>query len=334
MGPRRALYSSPYIPQEWIAAFGWTPCRVAPSIEGRLSPVGIPAGVCPFAQAWLARLESEPSSDAAIFVTVCDQMRRAAEVAEEANRPVFLMHVPATWQTASAQRFYREELERLGRFLTRHGPPPPTREALIATFEEYDTARATLRGLGGVLPARQFSEKIAEFQERGRPEIESHPNHSPVESSKSPGPRIGLLGVPLMPEDRVLFGLFEQAGGTVVFDGTESGEAGLPAPFNRRRLREDPLDELVEAYFGRISDIARRPNSEFYVWLRERIEAYGLHGLVVLRRSWCDLWHAEVERIREWAPVPVFDLDLGSGLTVGAEGRLTTRIEAFVGTLS
>jgi benzoyl-CoA reductase/2-hydroxyglutaryl-CoA dehydratase subunit BcrC/BadD/HgdB len=299
-----------------------------------MSPVGISAGVCPFTQAWLARLENEPSSDAAIFVTVCDQMRRAAEVAEEANRPVFLMHVPATWQTASAQRFYREELERLGRFLTRHGGHSPRRDEMIETFEQYDTARATLRGLGGVLPARQFSKQIAVFQEQGRPEVEIHPNHSPVERSKSTGPRIGLVGVPLMPEDRVLFDLFERAGGEVVFDGTESGEAGLPAPFNRRRLKEDPLDELVEAYFGRIPDIARRPNSEFYVWLHERIEAYRLRGLVVLRRSWCDLWHAEIERIREWAPVPVFDLDLGSGLTVGAEGRLTTRIEAFVGTLS
>jgi benzoyl-CoA reductase/2-hydroxyglutaryl-CoA dehydratase subunit BcrC/BadD/HgdB len=301
---------------------------------GQPLAAGIPAGVCPFAQAWLARLENEPAEDIAIFVTVCDQMRRAAEVAEEANRSVFLMHVPATWQTASAQRFYRDELERLGRFLTRHGGQSPTRDETIETFEQFDTARATLRGLGGVLPSAQFSERIALFQEQGRPEIEIPRNNLLSGGSKSPGPRIGLVGVPLMPEDRVLFGLFEQAGGEVVFDGTESGEAGLPAPFNRRRLREDPLGELVEAYFGQIPEIARRPNSEFYVWLRNRIEAYGLRGLVVLRRSWCDLWHAEVERIREWAPVPVFDLDLGSGLTVGAERRLTTRIEAFVGTLS
>ncbi len=340
MVPRRAIFTSPYIPPEWIAAFGWQPCRVPPSIVGQSfsrvgqPSAGIPAGVCPFAQAWLARLENEPSSDAAIFVTVCDQMRRAAEVAEETGRAVFLMHVPATWQTASAQRFYRDELERLGRFLTRHGGHPPAREEMIETLEQFDTARATLRGLGGVLPTAQFSERIAVFQEQGRPEIETHQNDSLLERSKSPGPRIGLVGVPLMPEDRALFGLFEQAGGTVVFDGTESGEAGLPAPFNRRRLLEDPLGELVEAYFGRIPDVARRPNSEFYVWLRERIEAYGLRGLVALRRPWCDLWHAEVARIRDWAPVPVFDLDLGSGLTLGAEGRLTTRIEAFVGTFS
>ncbi len=299
-----------------------------------MSPVGIPAGVCPFAQAWLARLENEPSSDVAIFVTVCDQMRRAAEVAEETGRAVFLMHVPATWQTASAQRFYREELERLGRFLTRHGGHSPSRDTLISVLEQYDTARATLRGLGGVLPARQFSERIAEFLESGLPKVDDRADRLPPPPPKSSRPRLGLVGVPLMPEDRVLFGLFERAGGEVVFDGTESGEAGLPAPFNRRRLLEDPLGEVVEAYFGRIPDVARRPNSEFYVWLRERIEAYRLRGLVVLRRSWCDLWHAEVARIRDWAPVPVFDLDLGSGLTAGAEGRLTTRIEAFVGTLS
>jgi hypothetical protein len=194
-----------------------------------MSPVGIPAGVCPFAQAWLARLENEPSSDVAIFVTVCDQMRRAAEVAEETGRAVFLMHVPATWQTASAQRFYREELERLGRFLTRHGGHSPSRDTLISVLEQYDTARATLRGLGGVLPARQFSERIAEFLES----VSRRWMIGPIASRpplRNPLVLDSVLWVFLNAGRPVLFGLFERAGGEVVFDGTESGEAGLPPP--------------------------------------------------------------------------------------------------------
>ena len=31
---------------------------------------------------------------------------------------------------------------------------------------------------------------------------------------------------------------------------------------------------------------------------------------ILLRQVWCDLWHAEVKRLRDWLDLPLLDLDL------------------------
>ena len=47
------------------------------------------------------------------------------------------------------------------------------------------------------------------------------------------------------------------------------------------------------------------------------------------RYVWCDLWHAELQRMKEWSPVPVLEIDVGCG-DHGAWSRLRGRIEAFL----
>ena len=56
--------------------------------------------------------------------------------------------------------------------------------------------------------------------------------------------------------DYIIFDLIEQLGGRVVLDGTEGGERTMPARFDPERVREDPLGELVRAYFDTIPDEA------------------------------------------------------------------------------
>ena len=83
---------------------------------------------------------------AVILTTTCDQIRYAAAMIEHLGRlPVFLLHVPRTWQTAAVRAFYREELGRLGRFLVACGGTAPTGEALAQMMLRYDQARASLR---------------------------------------------------------------------------------------------------------------------------------------------------------------------------------------------
>ena len=132
-----------------------------------------------------------------------------------------------------------------------------------------------------------------------------------------------------MPEsDFWLLDAIEQAGGCVVLIGTEGGERGLPAPLDLRRLDTDPLAEICDAHFGAIPDPARRPNSRFYAWLRDALRNRGARGILVRRYPWCDIWHAEVERIRSRAGVPVVDIDVTD--TDGEANRVTTRIEAVL----
>ena len=52
-----------------------------------------------------------------------------------------------------------------------------------------------------------------------------------------------------------------------------------------------------------------------------------LRGIVVVVPPWCDLWRAEIPRLREWAPVPVLALDLAGD---EAPASAATRIQAFL----
>ena len=88
----------------------------------------------------------ELPAEAVVLTTTCDQIRYAAALLQHLGRlPVFLLHVPRTWQTAAVRAFYREELGRLGRFLVGCGGTSPQGDALSQTMLRYDRARASLR---------------------------------------------------------------------------------------------------------------------------------------------------------------------------------------------
>jgi len=250
-------------------------------------------------------------------------MRRTAElVEEEICVPVYHFHVPRTWRNPAAHALYREELRRMGRFLEREGGVPPSPDGLSRAMREYDDRRRLLRDLRPALAARIFAEAVRDAHETAaRPPISQ-------EAVRNSGVPVAVVGGPLTKRELRLFGLLEGAGARVVLDGTETGERGLPRPYDRRALREDPFGELADAHFS-IPDISRRPNTEFFIWLRDALKSRGAQGLVLVRPVWCDLWHAEIRRIRDWAPVPFLELDLSGG-PIERDGRILTRIEAFM----
>jgi uncharacterized protein (UPF0548 family) len=47
-----------------------------------------------------------------------------------------------------------------------------------------------------------------------------------------------------------------------------------------------------------------------------------------VRHIWCDLWHAEGERLAEWANLPTVAVELGAG--GGAWERARTRLETLL----
>jgi benzoyl-CoA reductase/2-hydroxyglutaryl-CoA dehydratase subunit BcrC/BadD/HgdB len=136
-----------------------------------------------------------------------------------------------------------------------------------------------------------------------------------------------------MRQDDVIFDWVAQAGGRVVLDATEGGERTLPDKFDAARVRRAPLAELTRAYFEHIPDAFRRPNTALYEWLGERVRERAVRGIVLRRYLWCDLWHAERERFRQWSPVPVLDLDMDRE-DDGARSRTLGRLEAFLETLA
>ena len=92
---------------------------------------------------------------------------------------------------------------------------------------------------------------------------------------------------------------------------------------------QDPLSELADACFDAIQDISQRPNSRFYQKLDRELRQSGIKGLIVRRYLWCDLWHAEIYRLKQWSPVPVLDLEIGNS-PHEEKHRLAMRIQSFM----
>jgi len=321
------IYTCPYVPAEWIAAHGLRPSRIILSAASSTGSITRAEGVCPYVRTFIDEAVTEKRACGVVMTTVCDQMRRAFDIlVRKCNVPVFLMNVPNTWQSVAAQKLYIDELKRLGQFLIRLGGKSPSNDDLAKVMLEYDTARACILSARGHLTSREYSEAIVQF---GRDGSEARPNVAEGNKPSIAGVPLAIVGGPLMKQSFDIFDIVEQSGGRIVLDATETGERGMCAPFDCRRLRDDPLMELANAYFGGIQDASRRPNNELYKWLGHELVSRGVRGIIFHRYLWCDMWHGELWRLKDWVDLPVLDLDIG-GDNETNQCRTPNRIRAFL----
>jgi hypothetical protein len=360
-------YSNPFVPSEWIAAHSLRPVRLRPHPTERLTRGVCPyagalmdaalantgrrrvpllgtssAGAAANAPHCLCQavahnevilsysgdhgLDSAPSSDVSglVLTTTCDQMRYVAAMLEQrGDRPVFLLNMPSTWQTPAARRLYLDELRRLGTFLLSLGGRAPSDEELANVMLASDHARQESGQNSRGPTARGESSCWGDS-------CTVAPRDGSTTAIPTPlGIPLAILGGPLLQTDCDLFELVERAGGRIVLDATEHGQRTLPRPFDAGRIAVDPLQELADAYFDGIPDAFRRPNSGLYEWLGRELAARQVRGIILHRYVWCDLWHAEGQRLKQWSPMPVLELDVGPDDTA-APNRMQGRIEAFL----
>jgi benzoyl-CoA reductase/2-hydroxyglutaryl-CoA dehydratase subunit BcrC/BadD/HgdB len=321
------IYTCPYVPAEWIAAHGLRACRLLLDRTESNSTLIRAEGVCPFVRSFIGEVTNNTQADGVVVTTVCDQMRRAFDImVRNCGIPAFLMNVPSTWQSLESQKLYIDELKRLSRFLTRLGGKPPSNDNLAKIMLKYDSMRKSVLAAREYLSARRYAEVIAEIGMDGPVKTLDS-----VSAAKPPtdGVPLAIIGGPMIRQDFDLFDMIEEAGGQIVLDGTETGERGLCAVFDHRQLHDEPLMELANAYFGGINDASRRPNSELYKWLRQEIASRQVQGIIFRRYVWCDLWYAELQRLKDWTDLPVLDIDT-DGNNDNEQLRTANRIRAFL----
>ena len=330
---KRILYSSPFVPIEWISAHGLRPWRVIPDRHTRAA-LRLPfTGVCTFARRAINSMADATDAAPVVLATTCDQMRRAGEMLRQrTERPVFFLNVPATWQSQAAHEWYLSEVLRLGAFLEQVGGSAPATPMLAQVLREYDAARTRLRAMCESHPAQVCAEEIVKFHQADQAEIAAYARQESPATPVAAGVRVALVGGPLSHAQQRLFGMIAARDGAVALDATETGERGLPAPFDAARIEQDPLGELQRAYFDGIPDVFRRPNSLLYDWLTQRCNQRGIRGVILVRHVWCDLWHAEAQRLRDRLHLPFLDLDLNDE-NGEIDGRAQTRIQSFLETL-
>lgn len=321
------IYTCPFIPAEWITAHGLRARRLLLCRREPNAAFARTEGVCSFVRSFISEATNNTYAEGVIVTTVCDQMRRAFDIIVlKCEIPALLMNVPSTCQNLTSYQMYIDELKRLSRFLTRLGGKPPSNEALAKIMLEYDRARKSIFTARENLSARKYAEAIAALGRYG-------PNHTldsiTVTGPSNNGIRLAIIGGPLMKQDFTLFDMIEQSGGRIVLDATETGERGICAPFDHRHLYEKPLMELAGAYFGGINDAYRRPNSELYQWFQQKLASRNVQGIIFRRYVWCDLWHAELQRLKNRTGLPVLDIDT-SGDNDNEKHRTANRIRAFL----
>jgi benzoyl-CoA reductase/2-hydroxyglutaryl-CoA dehydratase subunit BcrC/BadD/HgdB len=213
----------------------------------------------------------------------------------------------------------------MGEFLVTLGGVSPSCDGLSQIMHSYDDERRRIVSMRKLRSSREFSEILMRFY------IGGTANVSDLESTDlEEAVAVAIVGGPLAPKDFALFDLIAGAGGKVVLDGTENGERTLPGTFDPARTRRNPVDELVRAYFDTIPDIFRRPNDGFYVWICRETQQRHVKGVIFLRHVWCDLWQAELHRLRSSLPLPVLDLECDGGIV---SDRWGARVDAFIESL-
>jgi benzoyl-CoA reductase/2-hydroxyglutaryl-CoA dehydratase subunit BcrC/BadD/HgdB len=321
------IYTCPYVPAEWIAAHGLRPSRVIPDSESSVFTPAGREGVCPYVRGFVAEVTKNDRAAGVVVTTVCDQMRRAFDiVARRCGLPSFLMNVPNTWESAAAQELYTDELRRLGRFLVRQGGEAPSHDRLTSVMVKYEMARTVILAEREFFSAREFAEKVAAFAQSG-PEVAAKNSRGTV--LPVVGVPLAIIGGPMMRQEFRIFDVVEDAGGRIVLDATETGERGMRAPVDAEGLHEDPLRKLAEAYFSGIADASRRPDSELYFWLERRLTERAVRGVIFRRYVWCDMWHAQLRRLKELIELPVLDID-ATGDFKNEQNRISGRIRAFL----
>jgi len=287
----RILYSSPYIPPQWIEAHCLEPYFAKPSNGCAHECVARVEGLCEFSKAWVSEALADDRVEGIVLALTCDQMRRVYEVlCEYAPVPCFLFNVPATWQTVQSRQLYRDELQRLGRFLLDLGGRSPSKEILA---ERMLTSGIQMD------PSRELK------QRRKIPLALAGPHETVV--------------------DPLILEAVAQADAGIVLGCSPH----ICTTFDRRAVRQDPFSELADACFDAIQDIFQRPNSGFYRKLDHDFKQTPVKGIIVRRYLWCDLWHAEMHRLKQFSPVPVLDLEIG-GKPMDDRHRLTMRIQSFM----
>jgi hypothetical protein len=321
------LLTNPWVPVEWIRAHGLAP-RGVWSLSSNV-PGGSVEGACAFAQN-VQLFSRTLSGTPVIYTTACDQMRRAADtVMGCAANPIFLLNLPATWQTAAARQLYRAELDRLSQFLQRHGGCMPTAAALSAEMCNQDKRREKIHQWIKHVAARPAAEAMAGF-------FSGAPLPERGVQARRQGVPLALVGGPLCAAQWDVFDRIEEAGGCVVLNAVEPGERCLLPTFPAAakepgRSLEGLLDILCDHYFDHVVDVFQRPNSRLYIWLQGRLAATCARGIILWVHVGCDLWRVEAASLRESFAMPVLVLDAPD--VGGGSLRDENRIGAFVESL-
>jgi benzoyl-CoA reductase/2-hydroxyglutaryl-CoA dehydratase subunit BcrC/BadD/HgdB len=356
-----------YVPPELIEAAGFVPIRLAGLGDGLAENAGekfIHNEACSFCKECLGLRNSKhppyDNLDYLIIPSGCDQMKRHGEIWQQyPGKPELLTYqlfVPATWEDPSSQEIYWQELKWLaselnvlnkrkqGRInptttdvcsgaihrtkLTLLDAHKPDELGLKTIVNQYNDARKRMQRLNNLLSYEDsfnlahlfFISPVSDFL-KYLDEIESV-----LKPRSSTAIRLLILGSPIGYGDNfVQTALAKYPQTDIVYDATCTGQRAFELDIS---TSGNILANIATAYFTRPPCIWRRPNSQFYQYIKEIINRYQINGIIYKTLKFCDLWNYEFKRFKDWAPCPVIHIENTYSLAQSAQ--INKRIAVFM----
>jgi benzoyl-CoA reductase/2-hydroxyglutaryl-CoA dehydratase subunit BcrC/BadD/HgdB len=143
--------------------------------------------------------------------------------------------------------------------------------------------------------------------------------------------KIAITGGPVAPSVVETVGaILNAANAEIVLNTTENAMS----PYSLESVHAnsgDPLEALARAYFD-MPAIWKRPNTAFYEWAVRLARHHGVHGVILFRHNWCDLWHSQSQQFHKHLSLPVLELDLDGKAAIPQSA--CSRLEAFMEALA
>jgi len=294
-------YSSPLVPPEWIAAHGCAALAAA----GRDRAARASPAACALLPRrwWTTRRRSSTARPGFDDRLRSDALRgRAAD----RSRPPAAVSPQRAFHLANRRggELYRRSCSGWpvpGRF--RRRPPGHDELARVCSL----TIGPGCRGENSPgLSARQWAEALVALRGLIPNNSDDSDEIIPIAGANSPGAAASASPWPssaAAPEgDYEFFDLVEHCGGRVVLDARRRPADDAP-PFDAARVAADPLRELPTPISIRFPTPFVAPTRAVR-WLGRELAARQVRGIIFRRYAWCDLWHAELQRLKDWTPLP------------------------------
>jgi len=315
-------YTCPYIPVELLAATGLKPyCLLHGDIQ--LSQDGeqyVRVDACPFVKSNLTHILNNQEKFAAIVgTTACDMSRRMFDVIDEMTKiPVYVLHNPRT----DNPQIFSDEIDWLKSELEHLSHKKLSDDILAIQIDRWGKLREHFRSLDNKRAAHPSVISTSLFYKTATNYYQGNIDALPVVTETiSDKPRVYLVGSEITYESSALLELLEQEL-NIVGDFT----CGV-SQFLSITVRKKTLEGIKQAYYCQPSQIYKRPNKEYYDYIKVQLETRKCKGIIAWTLDYCDSYEFESRRMEKNFGLPL--LKIRSNFSFQNVSQLKTRITAF-----
>ncbi|MDW8113613.1 MAG: 2-hydroxyacyl-CoA dehydratase family protein [candidate division WOR-3 bacterium] len=312
----RIGYFCLYTPIELLKALSLKPIRLIPSQKFDLTSKYFRYDACPFLKNLFSNLINKSwKTDGIFLLSLCDGQRRLGEILkrEIPNLKVYEIYFPRTYNFSAFKLYYEEMLNFIKTF------EKDLNLINKRLKEEVKILNQKKKDLIKVVNNLNFLDKaeiIKNFWEKG--EIPSLNFLKPRIIEKE---KILLLGSYFTPLDWSVINMIERYF-TIVADSFCTVSRGIdfyPPVSN--------LKNYLFFYFSKIPCILRRPNRNFYNYLKRKIRKYEIKKIILYSLKFCDNFSFEKESLKSFLRLPVLNIE--SDYSEVNTLQMETRIAAF-----